>query len=69
LKDPPAEYAEKVQEGVDVWGGLEDIQSEAESGSYENEFEVSGVVISIHLLPHFPETTTDTLQFGWEIYR
>jgi hypothetical protein len=39
LKNPPKEYAEKVQPGIDVWGGLEEIQSKAESGSYENEFE------------------------------
>ncbi|KAF2022116.1 peptidase S41 family protein-like protein [Aaosphaeria arxii CBS 175.79] len=39
LKDPPKEYAEKVQEGVDVWGGLEDIQSKVESETFKNEFE------------------------------
>lgn len=41
LKDPPEEYAEKVQEGVDVWGGLEEIQVKAETGAYGNGFEVS----------------------------
>jgi hypothetical protein len=39
LKDPPAEYAEKVQEGVDVWGDLEEIQKKVEMASYRNEFE------------------------------
>lgn len=40
LKDPPAEYAEKVQPGVDVLGGIQDIQSKVEDESYGNEFEV-----------------------------
>jgi hypothetical protein len=40
LKDPPAEYAEKVQPAIDVWGGLEEIKSKVESEEYENEFEV-----------------------------
>ncbi|KAF2741312.1 hypothetical protein EJ04DRAFT_423133 [Polyplosphaeria fusca] len=39
LKDPPAEYVEKVQEAVDVWGGLDDIRSKLEGDEYENEFE------------------------------
>jgi hypothetical protein len=40
LKDPPAEYAEKVQPAVDIWAGLEDIKSKVEGGEYENEFDV-----------------------------
>jgi hypothetical protein len=43
LKDPPAEYTEKVQPAIDVWAGLEDIRSKAEGGGYENEFDV-GIV-------------------------
>ncbi|KAF2867968.1 hypothetical protein BDV95DRAFT_610396 [Massariosphaeria phaeospora] len=39
LKDPPKEYAEKVQPAVDIWGGLKEIKSKAESGSYDNEFD------------------------------
>ncbi|CAI6335867.1 unnamed protein product [Periconia digitata] len=38
LKDPPAEYAEKVQGPVDIWGKLEEIKSNVESGKYTNEF-------------------------------
>jgi hypothetical protein len=41
LKDPPAEYAEKVQPGIDVWGGLEKIRGKVVSGEYENEYAVS----------------------------
>ena len=40
LKDPPKEYAEKVQPGIDVWGGLEEIKDKVESEDYANEFEV-----------------------------
>lgn len=41
LKDPPAEYAEKVQPAIDVWAGLEDIRSKVEGGEYDNEFDAS----------------------------
>jgi hypothetical protein len=40
LKDPPAEYAEKVQPAVDIWGELETIRSKVEAGEYDNEFDV-----------------------------
>lgn len=40
LKDPPQEYAEKVQGPVDVWGGLGNIRAKAVAGNYSNEFEV-----------------------------
>jgi hypothetical protein len=40
LKDPPEEYAEKVQPAIDIWAGLEDIRSKAEGGEYGNEFDV-----------------------------
>ena len=40
LKDPPAEYAEKVQPGIDVWGGLDKIKSKVQNGTYGSEFEV-----------------------------
>lgn len=41
LKNPPVEYALKVQPAVDVWGGLEEIRSKVKSSSFKNEFEVS----------------------------
>ncbi len=42
LKDPPAEYAEKIQNPIDVWGGLQNIREKVVAGSYANEFEVRG---------------------------
>lgn len=41
LKDPPEEYAEKVQPGIDVWAGLDGIRGKVVSGEYANEFEVA----------------------------
>ncbi|KAH8714821.1 hypothetical protein GQ44DRAFT_713424 [Phaeosphaeriaceae sp. PMI808] len=38
LKDPPKEYAEKVQPSVDIWGELKRIRGKVVSGRYENEF-------------------------------
>jgi hypothetical protein len=40
LKDPPQEYADKVQPAVDIWGELEKIRTKVTSGAYANEFEV-----------------------------
>lgn len=45
LKDPPAEYAEKVQPGTDIWGKLADIRSKVVAGDYENEYEVCAPVL------------------------
>ncbi|KAI4629586.1 uncharacterized protein J4E87_002772 [Alternaria ethzedia] len=39
LKDPPAEYAEKVQPAVDIWGELEEIREKVKGGEYKNEYE------------------------------
>lgn len=40
LKDPPAEYVEKIQDPVDVWGGLDKIRQKVVGNAYKNEFEV-----------------------------
>lgn len=48
LKDPPAEYAEKVQPAVDIWGELENIRGKVSSGAYDNEFEVCIEVFHVH---------------------
>jgi hypothetical protein len=42
LKDPPKEYAEKVQPAVDIWGELADIRKKVVGKKYKNEFEVRG---------------------------
>lgn len=38
LKDPPAEYAEKIQEPYDFYAEYERIYAQAKSGSYANEY-------------------------------
>jgi hypothetical protein len=40
LKDPPAEYAEKVQPPVDIWGGLQKIRGKVVNATYQNEYTV-----------------------------
>jgi hypothetical protein len=39
LKNPPAEYAEKVQPAVDIIGGLDRIDSDIDSGKFKNEYD------------------------------
>ena len=38
LKNPPAEYVEKVQPAVDIMGGLDQLVSDADSGKFANEY-------------------------------
>jgi hypothetical protein len=40
LKDPPKEYAEKVQPAVDIHAELADIRAKVVAKKYKNEFEV-----------------------------
>lgn len=39
LKNPPAEYVEKVQPPVDIMGGLDQIDADIEAGNFKNEYE------------------------------
>jgi len=39
LKDPPEEYAEKVQPAVDIWGELAEIRKNVVAAKYANEYE------------------------------
>ncbi|KAF2709675.1 peptidase S41 family protein-like protein [Pleomassaria siparia CBS 279.74] len=39
LKDPPAEYIEKIQDPVDLWADLGAIRDKVVAGDYTNEFE------------------------------
>lgn len=38
LKDPPAEYVEKVQPAVDIMGGLDQLASDVDAGKFTNEY-------------------------------
>lgn len=39
LKTPPEEYAEKIQEAVDIFAGLDEVRSKVESGEYKSEYD------------------------------
>jgi len=39
IRDPPAEYAEKIQEPYDFYGEFNRIAEKAESNGYGNEYE------------------------------
>lgn len=40
LKNPPAEYVEKIQDPVDVFGELDIIEAKVKNGSFASEYEV-----------------------------
>jgi hypothetical protein len=44
LKNPPKEYAEKIQDPIDIWAGLADIEAKVSNSSYKNEYEVCSVL-------------------------
>jgi hypothetical protein len=39
LKNPPAEYAEKVQPPIDIMGGLDQIVADIDAGRFQNEYD------------------------------
>ncbi|KAF2397154.1 hypothetical protein EJ06DRAFT_566892 [Trichodelitschia bisporula] len=39
LKNPPAEYVAKVQEPVDIWGGLDNIEKKLKAGEWTREYD------------------------------
>lgn len=57
LKNPPAEYVEKIQPPVDLWAGLRCIKENIQAGVYTKEYDVSPSLIRQHrkqdrYLPH-----------------
>lgn len=62
LKDPPEEYAQKVQPAVDLWGELEKIRGKVIGGHYENEYEVRKHHYT-YIVPN-----ANHRQFGFELY-
>lgn len=39
LKDPPADYVDKVQPAVDIMGGLDKIDADIDAGAFKNEYD------------------------------
>ena len=52
LKNPPAEYAAKVQLPVDIIAGLDKIDAYIDSGRYKNEYELGWAVYSLAQSAH-----------------
>lgn len=50
LKDPPKEYAEKVQPAVDIWGELKKIRDKVVGNQYKNEYEVGATFRQMHVI-------------------
>jgi hypothetical protein len=47
LKNPPAEYAEKVQPPVDIIGGLDKIDADIDAGNFKNEYDFGWTLYSL----------------------
>ncbi|KAF2688964.1 hypothetical protein K458DRAFT_331662 [Lentithecium fluviatile CBS 122367] len=52
LKNPPAEYAEKVQPGIDIIGGLEQIGRDIDAGRFTSEYGFGWVLYTLFLAAH-----------------
>ncbi|KNG45576.1 peptidase s41 family protein [Stemphylium lycopersici] len=47
LKNPPAEYVEKVQPPVDILAGLDKIDSDIDAGNFKNEYDFGWTLYSL----------------------
>jgi hypothetical protein len=52
LKNPPAEYAEKVQPPVDIFGGLDQIDADIDAGNFKNEYDFGWTLYTLILSAH-----------------
>ncbi|KAI2485515.1 Peptidase S41 family protein [Pyrenophora tritici-repentis] len=52
LKDPPAEYQEKVQAAVDILGGLDKIDADINAGNFKNEYDFGFTLYRLILSAH-----------------
>lgn len=70
LKDPPAEYVEKVQPAVDIMGGLDQLASDVDAGKFANEYAFGWalytLVQSAHdgHLTYVPDSVGGVFQWG-----
>ncbi|KAH7411792.1 hypothetical protein DE146DRAFT_254747 [Phaeosphaeria sp. MPI-PUGE-AT-0046c] len=70
LKDPPAEYAEKVQPPIDIMGGLDDIDAKIDSGGYISEYDFSWSLYRLIQSAHdghfsyIPDIVASIMNFG-----
>ncbi|KAJ4350968.1 hypothetical protein N0V95_004252 [Ascochyta clinopodiicola] len=70
LKNPPAEYVEKVQPAVDIMGGLDQIASEIDAGKFTNEYDFGWALYTLIQSAHdghftyVPDSVGGIFQWG-----
>tara|TARA_R110002003_G_scaffold214_29_gene16222 strand:+ start:7925 stop:10207 length:2283 start_codon:yes stop_codon:yes gene_type:complete len=70
LKNPPAEYVEKVQPPVDIVGGLDNIDQRIDAGGFKNEYEFGWALYTLIQSAHdghfsyIPDSVSQVFQWG-----
>lgn len=70
LKDPPAEYAEKIQPAYDFWANFDRIYDNAKAGSYASEYAFGFDVYELYQRAHdghfvvYPDSVTAIFSYG-----
>jgi hypothetical protein len=70
LKNPPAEYAEKVQPGIDILGGLEQIAADIDAGDITSEYQFGWTLYTLIQTAHdghfsyIPDSVGGIFTFG-----
>lgn len=70
LKNPPAEYAEKVQPPVDIIGGLDQIVGDIDSGRFKNEYDFGWALYTLIQSAHdghfsyIPDSVSQIFNWG-----
>ncbi len=73
LKNPPAEYVEKVQPAVDIMGGLDQISSAIDAGKFSNEYDFGWALYTLIQSAHdghftfVPESVGGIFQWGRDV--
>jgi hypothetical protein len=73
LKNPPVEYAEKVQPPIDILGGLDAIDQMLDSGEFESEYAFGNKLYTLILAAHdghfsyIPDSVGGIFTFGRKI--
>lgn len=70
LKNPPAEYAEKVQPPIDIFGGLDEIDAKIDSGGFISEYDFGWSLYTLIQSAHdghfsyIPDIVASIMNFG-----
>jgi hypothetical protein len=52
LKNPPAEYVEKVQPAIDILGALQQIEADIDAGRFKSEYDFGWILYTLVLAAH-----------------